>query len=175
MERSISFERNVRVAFAAATAALTEQAAEIVLDDARDGTLELDANLAGFVVSRPVTATTGSVDRLDPHAVILPLAWEAAEHPRRFPTFEGMLELSALADHPAQSQLALVGKVRAPLGVLGTIGEAAGGSQIGDGVLEALLDRIVARLVAVVAARQATAASDTIPSHLSRPRFVLDD
>lgn len=175
MERSISFERNVRVAFEAATAALGEQGEDIVLDDPATGALELDASLAGFAVSRPVTVELGSLDRLDPHAVVLPIAWQATEHPRRFPTFEGMLEVSALADRPAQSQVALLGKVRVPLGVLGTIGEAAGGAQLGDAVLEALLDRIVDRLVAVVAARQAAAASDTIPAHLSRARFVADD
>lgn len=175
MERNISFDRTVRVAFDAATAALTEQPADIVLDDAEAGTLALDASLAGFVVSRPVTATTGELRRLDPHAVTISIAWEAVDHPRRFPTFEGMLELSALAHRPAQSRVALVGKVRAPLGVLGTIGEAAGGAHLGDGVLEAYVGRVADRLVAVVAARQAMAASSTVPAHLSRPRFVPED
>lgn len=175
MERSISFERTARVAFEAAAAALAEQAPDIVLDDPATGTLELDASLAGFVVSRPVMATLGTVGRLDQHAVVMPLAWQAVEHPRRFPTFRGMIEISALADHPVQSQIALLGRVRAPLGVLGTIGEAAGGSQVGDAVLEALLDRIVERLVATVASRQASAAAATTPSHLSRPRFVPED
>lgn len=173
MQRTISFERNARVAYEAAAEALAQQATEIILDE--NGTLALDAELAGFSVSRPVAATTGELRQLDPHAVVLPLAWEAAKHPRRFPTFEGILEISALADHPAQTRVALVGTVRPPLGVLGTLGEAAGGTQVGDGVLEALLDRIVQRLLSVVAARQSTMATATAGTHLARPRFVPED
>lgn len=174
MQRTISFERGVRVDFDAAAAALAAQAPDVVLDDPLEGTLALDAKVAGFLVSRPVSPTIRGLEGLDPHAVVLPLAWEAAEHPRRFPTFEGMLELSSMSVHPPQSQLALVGQVTPPLGMLGTIGEAAGGTQIADGVLQALLDRIADRLVAVVAERQARAAAATTPTHLSRPRLVMD-
>ena len=175
MERPISFEQQIRVTFETATTVLETEADEVILDDADTGTLALDASLAGFTVSRPVSATLGELDHLDPQAVAVPISWEAAEHPRRFPTFEGILELSALAQRPAQSKLALIGKVKVPLGVLGSIGEAAGGSQIGDDVLEALLERIAQRLVAAVAARQAASAAATTPSHLSRPRFVAED
>ncbi len=69
-----------------------------------------------------------------------------------------------------QSQLA-----RSALGVLGTVGEAAGGTQLGDAVLEALLDRIAARLEALVAERQAAGAAELSPAHLSRPRFTDED
>ena len=175
MERPISFEVQIRVTFDAAASVLKDRAEEIVLDDPDTGTLDLDATLAGFTVTRPVHVTIGDLERLDPTAVMVPVEWEAAEHPRRFPTFHGIIELSALAERPAQSKLALIGKVKVPMGVLGSIGEAAGGSQIGDDVLSALLDRVAARLVAAVADRQAAAAAATGSSHLSRPRFVPED
>lgn len=175
MERTISVERYVRVAFDAAAEALRSQGPDVVLDDATDGTLELDAGVGGFVVSRPVTPRIDLTRELDPHAVVLPLAWEATDQPRRFPTFDGMLELSDLSHRPPQCQLALVGTVTAPLGLLGTIGEAAGGRQLGDAVLEALLDRIADRLVAVVAERQEAASAALATGHISRPRLVIED
>lgn len=174
MERPVTFEEQIRVTFEAATAALADAPAAIVLDDAEDGTIELDASLAGFTVSRPVRVSLGELDRLDPQAVVLPISWEAVERPSRFPTWDGVLELSALAERPAQSRLALIGKVLVPMGVLGTLGERAGGSQVGDDVLKAYLARIAERLGAAVAARQAQSAASAGAGHLSRPRFVAD-
>ena len=175
MERSISFERTVPVDYDAGVAALRQQARELVLDDPEEGTLVLHAEIAGFDVSRRVAVTVGEVTSLDKHAVKVPVTGEAAEKPKRFPTFEGSIELSALSSHPVQSQLALIGHVEAPLGVLGTVGEAAGGTEIGDAVLRALLERISDRLSALVAQRQASAAADMAPAHMSRPRFVPED
>ena len=175
MERPTSFETQIPVTFDAAVSALADDPAAIILDASEAGTLELDASLAGFTVSRPVRVTLGDLDRLDANAVIVPIEWEAVEHPRRFPTFRGIIELSALAERPAQSQVALVGKVKVPMGLLGSVGERAGGSQVGDDVLEALLERIGRRLVAAVADRQAAAAASTGSSHLARPRFVRED
>lgn len=175
MERSISFERTVAVDYDAAVASLREQPEDLVLDDPDEGTLVLRAEVGGFDVARRVAVTLEELVQLDEHAVELPVSWEAAEKPRRFPTFEGGIELRALPSPPVQSRVALVGKVEAPLGVLGTVGEAAGGTSIGDAVLEALLDRIVARLTALVAERQAAAASEMTPTHMSRPRFTTED
>lgn len=175
MERSISFERTVAVDYDAAVAVLREQPGDLVLDDEDASTLVLHAEVGGFDVARRVTVTIEDVEQLDKHAVKLPVSWEATEKPKRFPTFTGGIEVSAMSTHPAQSQLALIGTVEAPLGVLGTVGEAAGGTDIGDAVLEALLDRMVARLQALVAERQAAAAAEMTPAHMSRPRFSADD
>lgn len=174
MERSISFERTVEVDYDAAVAALREQARDILLDDPAAGTLVLHAEVGGFDVAREVAVTIGQVVALDKHAVKLPVSWEAAERPRRFPTFEGGIELSAMSSHPVQSKLALLGRVEAPLGMLGSVGEAAGGTQLGDAVLRALVERITTRLQAVVAERQAAAAADMAPAHMSRPRFSAE-
>lgn len=175
MDRSISVERNLRVDFEAGAAALREQAADVVLDDAAERTLVLHAEVGGFDVAREVTVTLGELTQVEPHVVTVPVQWEAVDRPKRFPTFEGALELSSLSEHPAQSQLALVGHVHAPMGVLGKVGEAAGGTQLGDAVLESLVERLTARLQALVAERQASKAAQLPPSHLSRPRFVEDD
>lgn len=175
MERSISFERTVALDYDAAVAALRDQPGHVVLADPDTRELELHADVAGFDVARTVTVTLGDLRQLDKHAVALPIKWEATEHPRRFPTMDGMVELSALSHRPAQSQLALVGTVTTPLGVLGSVGEAAGGTELGDSVLEALVDRMVDRLAQLVADRAAGAASDTGSQHLARPRFVRQD
>ena len=175
MERSISFERTVAVDYDAAVAALRDRPDAVVLDDPGTSELELHADVAGFDVARTVTVTLGDLRQLDNHAVALPMRWQATEHPRRFPTMDGLVELSALSHRPAQSQLALVGTVTPPLGVLGSVGEAAGGTQLGDSVLEALVDRMADRLAELVADRAAGAASDTGSQHLARPRFVHQD
>lgn len=175
MERSISFERRVDVDYDAAVAVLRDQVADVVLDDPDAGTLVLHADVAGFDVARTVTVTLGDLRQLDQHAVAVPIRWKAAEHPGRFPTLDGLVELSALSHRPAQSQLALIGTVSPPMGVLGTVGEAAGGSQLGDAVLEALVDRMVDRLSQLVADRAASAATETGSQHLARPRFVNQD
>ena len=175
MERSISFERTVAVDYAAAVAALREQPGDLVLDDEETSTLVLHAEVAGFDVARRVTVTIEDVEEVDKHAVKLPVSWEATEKPKRFPTFDGGIEVSAMSEHPVQSQVALIGTVEAPLGILGTVGEAAGGTDIGDAVLRSLLDRIIARLQALVAERQASAAAEMTPAHMSRPRFSAED
>lgn len=175
MQRSISFERVVPVDYDTAAAVLRDRSADLVLDHTDSDTLVLHAEVAGFDVARTVTVTLGDLRQLDPHAVALPFSWRATEHPRRFPTFTGMLELSALSERPPQSQLALVGKVTTPLGMLGSVGEAAGGTQLADAVLDALVDELGARLAALVADRVAVAASASTPTHLSRPRVVLHD
>lgn len=170
MQRPISTERNVPLAYEAAVAALTEEPARIVLDDEDRRSIDLHAGVAGFDVAREVAVDVGSVSRLDAHAVVLPLAWEAVEHPRRFPTFDGMLELSAMSKHPPQTQVALIGTVRVPFGVMGTIGESFAGTELGDAVLDALLDRFVDRLRDVVRERQRAAAASAAAGHLHRPR-----
>ena len=156
MDRHVSIERYANVPYEEAAAGLRAQGPDVVLDDPVAGTIALDADVAGFLVSRPVTPRIDLTRELDPHAVVLPLAWQAADHPRRFPTFEGLLEVSALSHHPPQVQLALLGTVRPPLGVVGAIGDAVAGRELGDGALRDLLDRIADRLVAVVAERAST-------------------
>lgn len=174
MDRSISFEAAVGVDYDAATAALREQPETIVLDDPQARTLVLHAEVGGFDVARSVTVTIGELRQLDAHAVALPIRWQATEKPRRFPTFDGMVELSAMSQRPPQSQLALVGTVTPPLGVLGTVGEAAGGTQLADAVLQALVAQMAERITELVAQRAATAAAATTTSHLARPRYVME-
>lgn len=161
MERSISFERTVPVDYDAGVAVLGDRVADIVFDEPDANALVLHADVAGFDVARTVTVTLGDLRQLDRHAVAVPIRWEATEHPRRFPTMDGLVEFSALSHRPAQSQLALVGTVTPPLGALGSVGEAAGGTELGDGVLEALLERMADRLVDLVSEPAADAVSAT--------------
>lgn len=175
MERSISLQRTMAVDYDAAVHALTDGLADLVCDDPAAGTLDLHADVAGFDLARPVQVRFGELRELDRHAVAVSIDWEAVEHPRRFPTFDGFIELSAMSSSPPQSQLALVGRVRPPLGVLGTVGEAAGGTAIGDTVLEAVVERVADRLTGAVADNAATAAAAVGPRHMSRPTFAAQD
>lgn len=174
MDRRISFEHTLPVNYDAAAAALRERSAEVVLDDPGGEALVLHAKVAGFDVARTVTVRLGEPRQVDAHAVAVPLSWQATERPRRFPTFAGVVELSALSQRPPQARLVLVGTVSAPLGVLGSLGDAAGGTRLADAVLEALVERLGTRLVRLVADRVAVAAAAATPIHLSRPRVVAE-
>lgn len=175
MERPVAIERIVPIEYAAAVRALREAAPLVLLDDTAEGTIDLHAGVGGFGVARPVVVDLDVPHHVDHHAFCVPIAWQAKEHPGRFPTFTGMVEVSDLSHSPATSQVALVGVVRPPFGVLGTLGEAAGGTQLGDAVLEALVDRFVGRLRTMIAEQQAAAASDADASHLALPRLRFDD
>lgn len=174
MHRNICLERTVPVDHDAAAAVLRQQPADVVLDDPGGQTLVLHAEVAGFDVARTVTVQLDELRQLDAHALALPLRWQATDRPRRFPTFTGTIELSAVSRRPPQSRLALVGTVTAPLGVLGSLGEAAGGTRLADAVLDALVERLGTRLVRLVADRVAVAAASATPAHLSRPRVVAE-
>lgn len=175
MERTITFERSVPVAYAAAARILRTQVATLVCDDPHDHTLELHAEIGGFEVTREVTVRFGEVRDLDANAVAVRVSWRATEHPGRFPIFDGLLELSALSHRPALSQLALLGRVRPPFGPLGGVGETVAGASVGDATLAALLDRIGERLRELVALDAAVLTETSAAAALTHPRVLLQD
>ncbi len=76
-------------------------------------------------------------------AVVLPVWWEDAEHPRLFPTFDGGIELRARGE---ATEVRLVGSYAPPLGSVGRFADGVAGHRVVVASLEALLDRIVERL-----------------------------
>lgn len=175
MERTTSFERSVPVAYAAAARILRTQAETLVCDDPHARTLELHAEVGGFEVTREVTVHFGEVRELDANAVAVRITWQATEHPGRFPSFDGLLELSALSHRPVLSQLALLGRVRPPFGPLGGVGEAVGGASVGDATLAALVDRVAERLGELVALDAAVLTETSAAAALTHPRVLLQD
>jgi hypothetical protein len=75
----------------------------------------------------------------------LPVWWEAVEHPRWFPTFDGGFELVA-AD--GDTELRLVGSYRPPLGSVGAFADGIVGHRLVMASLEALLRRVAEQLAA---------------------------
>lgn len=79
----------------------------------------------------------------DDGAFVVPMWWEAAEHPHLFPTFDGGLEASAL---DGATQLRLVGSYAPPLGAVGRLADGVVGHRIVTASLDALLTAAAERL-----------------------------
>ncbi|MFT5564565.1 MAG: hypothetical protein ACI970_001295 [Myxococcota bacterium] len=159
MERRIDAEITVPVQWEAGAAVLRRDAASIVIDDQVEGTVRLTALVGGTELTRHAQVDVGSADATDGQTVSIPLRWESTEHTRRFPTVTGALILGARSEHPSLSTLSIDAEHVPPLGVLGTIGDAAGGLDLARRACLALLERMSDRLVAAVAA-DAAAATD---------------
>ena len=80
----------------------------------------------------------------DDDALVLPVWWEDAEHPRLFPTFDGGIELRPDGDDA--TEVRLVGSYEPPLGTVGRFADGLAGHRVVVASLEALLDEIVDRL-----------------------------
>jgi hypothetical protein len=166
MARRIDTEITVPVRWEAGAAVLHRDAASIVIDDQIEGTVRLTALVGGTELTRHAQVDVGPADAMGGQTVSIPLRWEATEHTRRFPTVTGVLILGARREHPSLSTLSIDAEHVPPLGVLGTIGDAAGGLDLARRACQALLERISARLVAAVAADAAAATNLTSFSNL---------
>lgn len=108
-------------------------------------TAELDVRLGGSRVARRVVVRAGAVtcwpgrDRCR-----LPVAWRAAEHPERYPSLVGTLELAGVA--PRRTRLTLRAMYRPPAGPLGEAADRAVMHTIAEGSVRAFVERIAAVL-----------------------------
>jgi hypothetical protein len=119
---------------------------------APDGAERLSVDLPGGLhVSRHVRVGFGPVFQED-DAFVVPVWWEAAEHPHLFPTFDGGFEVRPADD---ETELRLVGSYEPPLGALGRFADGVVGHRLVTASLDALLGSAVERL-----ADAATIASD---------------
>ena len=105
--------------------------------------LPLRVRFAGVHFDRAATVGFGRVVEEDDGARVLPVWWEAAEQPWLFPTFTGGLEVRPL---DGRTQLRLEGHYRPPLGAAGLLVNRTVLNRAASASLEALLDRLVARL-----------------------------
>jgi hypothetical protein len=97
----------------------------------------------GARVTREVRIGVGPLLE-DEGAIVLPVWWEDAEHPRLFPTFDGGIELRP---DGGATELRLVGSYEPPLGTVGRFADGLAGHRVVLASLEALLDDVAARLV----------------------------
>jgi hypothetical protein len=103
----------------------------------------LQVNLAGAHFDRTAAVGFASVVEEDDGTRVLPRWWEAAEQPWLFPTFDGGLEVRP---DDGGTQLRLEGRYRPPLGAAGALVNRAVLNRAATASLEALLDRLTARL-----------------------------
>ncbi len=101
--------------------------------------------LGGAPVTREVRMGVGPLIE-DDDALVLPVWWEDAEHPRLFPTFDGGIELRSDGDDA--TEVSLVGGYEPPLGAVGRFADGLAGHKVVVASLEALLGDIVERLEA---------------------------
>jgi hypothetical protein len=105
---------------------------------------------SGYQVARAMRIGVGPlIEDEDEGVLALPLWWQASDHPRLFPIFDGGLELRG---DEQGTELRLVGSYRPPLGVVGRFADGVVGHRVVmaslDGFLSAVAERLTAELAA---------------------------
>jgi hypothetical protein len=114
-------------------------------DQGQPATAELDVRLGTSRIARRVVVRTGAVtDWLGHGRCRLPIAWQAAEHPERYPRLAGTLELVSVA--PRRTKLALVATYHPPAGLVGAAADRAVMHTVAEASLRAFVSRIAAVL-----------------------------
>lgn len=98
--------------------------AEAIVRGSEDDEVELDADVLGFHVSRPVELVVGELEsvRVPVEVLTLSIAVHAVDHPGLFPVMEGEIEVVGLS---TGVELALEAEYRVPSGLLGLALDAA--------------------------------------------------
>lgn len=176
MDRTLTSDTTIEVLWDVALNVLRRDARSLVCDDADAGTIRLGATIAGTELTRHAVVEVGELRELGPHAVAVPVTWRAGEHEHRFPTVEGIFEVSGLSEHPPLTRLAFVGQHDAPLGILGTVGDAAGGRALATQSVQSLTERIGVRITDAVAAHVREWTDHGAPTQArARPAERFDD
>ncbi len=102
-----------------------------------------ERRLGGARLTREVRIGVGPLIE-DDAALVLPVWWEDAEHPRLFSTFDGGIELRPVGEDT--TEVRLVGSYEPPLGTVGRFADGLAGHRVVVASLQALLDDIVGRL-----------------------------
>jgi len=114
-------------------------------DHGDPATAELDVRLGTSRIARRVVVRTGVVtDWLDHGRCRLPIAWQAAEHPERYPRLVGTLELVSVA--PRRTKLVLMATYHPPAGPAGEAADRAVVHVVAEASLQAFVSRIAAVL-----------------------------
>jgi hypothetical protein len=109
-------------------------------DDDRT-TAELDVRLGSSRIARRVLVRTGALTSWIGHARCrLPVAWQAAEQPDRYPRLAGTLELAEVA--PRLTRLTLRATYHPPAGIAGAVADRAVLHAVAEASLQAFVGRI---------------------------------
>lgn len=109
-------------------------------DDDR-ATAELDVRLGTSRIARRVVLRTGALTSWVGHARCrLPVAWQAADHPERYPRLSGTLELAEVG--PRRTRLTLRATYSPPAGLAGEAADRVAMHTVAEASLRAFLGRI---------------------------------
>jgi len=147
--RPVTLARTVQVPADAVHRQLATDAAAVVgassSASAETGRRQVGIRLLGDVkIQRKVKIGFGPLMEEDDGTLVLLVWWEAAEHPRLFPTFDGGLEVGERGD---ATELRLVGSCQPPLGRLGAFADEIAGYRLARATLEAFLAEVASRVV----------------------------
>jgi hypothetical protein len=129
-------------------------------DRTRRFSMDLGVNLgAGASVHQAVTLELGRPQAVG-GGLMLPIAWQATGREGFFPTFEGELVTSGA---PAGTRMELTGTYTVPLGVIGRFGDGVLGRRLARSSLEALVQRLAARLEFEAQSQRTSAKGNSTP------------
>jgi hypothetical protein len=142
----IRVERTIEMPFRQLVAALRGGPASwLPGPHAGENTAVLDVRLGPSRIARPVTVRTGELTTwLTDTRCHLPIAWQAAEHPERYPKLTGALMLTDEA--PRETLLTLLAAYDPPAGFVGEIADRAAMHVIARASVEAFMTRLASSL-----------------------------
>jgi hypothetical protein len=139
----VQMERTIEKPFGSLEAALASGPSGW-LAGPRDGdraTAELDVRLGPSRIARRVVVRAGALTSWIGHARCrLPVAWQAADHPERYPRLAGTLELAEVA--PRRTRLTLRATYHPPAGLAGEVADRAVMHTVAEASLRAFLQRV---------------------------------
>jgi hypothetical protein len=104
-------------------------------------TAELVVRLGPSRIARRVVIRTGTLSSSFDHTRCrLPVAWQAAVHPERYPRLVGALDLASVG--PRRTKLTLQATYHPPAGLVGEAADHAVMHQVAEASLRAFLSRI---------------------------------
>ena len=140
---------SVKRSLEADTAAVFRNATKVAAVRAKSLASELHINIAGFEVGADININVSSVETdaptgAFPERTIISLEWEAANMPRLFPFMKAELAVYPLTS--TETQLDLTGNYDPPLGVVGSVIDAAVGHRIAEATVQQFIKDIAAFL-----------------------------
>lgn len=105
----------------------------------------LHVDIAGLEVGRDVALELGP-PATDGYTTHIPIKWRATDQAGLFPSMDASLEVTQLADEPPMSQLAIIGKYRPPMGVLGAVGDVVIGHRLAEASVRFFIADLASRL-----------------------------
>jgi hypothetical protein len=110
---------------------------------------ELHVNIAGFEVGADINIKVDSVETRErtgafPEKTVISLEWEAANMPRLFPFMKAQLAVYPLTS--SETQLDLTGNYDPPLGIVGSVLDAAVGNRIAEATVQQFIKDVAAFL-----------------------------